>query len=206
MQWRESLNRYAFRRMLLLMPMLAACAPTQPTVRPPVPTAIAVSTLPLPPAAQPLSFTAAVYTDEANGFELDYPVGWSVVPDTQVGVRGSQALLLSPGTTAETIAEGGSRLSISIYQWDPKGDLEAYVAQRRTAWDASGFKVLDGSLTELSDGRPASDFFIEAPDGVLAYFLLTTNGEQYLQLAGEGDLTLLETIARTVRPLGFRPQ
>jgi hypothetical protein len=88
-----------------------------------------------------------------------------------------------------------------VYDWDPKGDLGAYVAQRRGAWDASGFKVMNGSMTALADGRPASDFFIEPPDGNLAYFLFTTVGDRYLQLAGEGDLALIETIARTLRPL-----
>ena len=132
---------------------------------------------------------------------------WTIQPTgLRIQIRSSapalqQAQLFSPGTTAEKVAPGGSRLSITVYQWDPKRDLVAYVAHRRSAWDASGFKVRDGSLAQLSDGRPASDFFVEAPDGVLAYFLLTTVGDQYLELAGEGDLALLESIAQTLRPL-----
>jgi hypothetical protein len=60
---------------------------------------------------------------------------------------------------------------------------------------------MNGSITALVDGRPASDFFIEAPGAPLSYFLLTTIGDRYLQLSGEGDLALIETIARTLRPL-----
>jgi len=181
--------------------VLSACMPSTPVVRPPEPTAIAVSTLPAPTTQETPVFVAATYRDEANGFELDYPSDWTTDPDSVVGSRGSQAQLFSPGTTAETLSPGGSRLSITVYQWDPKADLGAYVAQRRLAWEASGFKVRNGSLTQLPDGRPASDFFIEPAGGALTYFLLTTIGDQYLQLAGEGDLALIEAIARTLRPL-----
>jgi hypothetical protein len=33
----------------------------------------------------------------------------------------------------------------------------------------------------------------------MAYFLFAVSGDQYLQLAGEGDLQLIEEIARTLR-------
>jgi hypothetical protein len=182
----------------------AACAAPVPTSRPPESTSSPVPTL--PPATAPVApaFESLTYRDEVNGFELDYPSDWTIDSNVQSGSRGSQIQLFSPGTTAETLAEGGSRLSLTIYEWDPKHDLAAYIAQRRSAWAASGFKVMDGSVRQLVDGRPASDFFIEAPDGVLAYFLLTTNGDQYLQLAGEGNLQLLEAIGRTLRPLNYQ--
>jgi hypothetical protein len=150
------------------------------------------------------AFESLTYRDQVNGFELDYPSVWTIDSSIQSGTRGSQIQLFSPGTTAEKVADGGSRLTITVLQWDPKGDLAAYEAQRRVAWDAGGFKVMDGSVRQLVDGRPASDFFIEAPDGVLAYFLLTTNGDQYLQLAGEGDLQLLKAVGRTLRPLDYQ--
>jgi hypothetical protein len=181
--------------------LISACTPSTPVVRPPEPTAAALPTLPAPPTQETPAFVPATYRDDINGFELDYPSDWSLDPNSAVGTRGSQAQLFSPGTTAEALVPGGSRLSITVYQWDPKGDLSAYVAQRRLAWDASGFEVRNGSLTQLADGRPASDFFIETSDGVPAYFLLTTLGDQYLQLAGEGDLVLLQSIARTLRQL-----
>jgi len=57
---------------------------------------------------------------------------------------------------------------------------------------------------QLSDGHAASDFIIVVPGRVPTYSLLTTIGDQYLQLAGEGDLSLLEAIARTLRPLGAK--
>jgi len=181
--------------------LVAACVPAAPVAQPVPPAVEAAPTMP-PPATEVVpAFEAAAYRDDANGFEFDYPADWSVDPNSVIGSRATQAVLLSPGSTAEALAEGGSRLTIVVYDWDPKGDLGAYVAQRRTAWDASGFKVMNGSLTALADGRPASDFFIEPPGGSLSYFLLTPVGDRYLQLAGEGDLALIETIARTLRTL-----
>jgi hypothetical protein len=194
-------NRINLGTSLLLLLLLAACAPSTPMVQPAPPAVEPAPTLPAPTAEAAPAFEPATYRDEANGFELYYPSNWSLEPNTVIGSRGSQAQLFSPGTTAETLAEGGARLSIVVYDWDPKGDLAAYVAQRRAAWDASGFKVMNGSQSALVDGRPASDFFIEPPDGSLSYFLFTPVGDRYLQLAGEGDLALIETIARTLRPL-----
>lgn len=182
----------------------AACAAPAPTSRPPESAGSPVPTLPAATAPAAPAFESLTYRDEANGFEFDYPSDWTIDSNILSGSRGSQIQLFSPGTTAEKVAEGGSRLSVTVYAWDPKRDLAAYIAQRRLAWDASGFKVMDGSVRQLVDGRPASDFFIEAPDGVLAYFLLTTNGDQYLQLAGEGNLQLLETVGRTLRPLNYQ--
>lgn len=190
---------------------VGACAPAvavngeiPPTA--PIATNLPAATLaPTPTPSSGLSFVAATYKDEVNGFVLDYPADWSASPSSPVGSRGSQAQLFSPGTTAEALAPGGSRLSITVFQWDPKNDLQAFVNQRRGAWEASGLKVSEGSVRQLVDGRPASDFFTEAPDGARTYFLLTTNGGQYLQLAGEGDLALIEEISRTLRPIDFKP-
>ena len=195
------MNRITLTPCLLFVFLLAACAPSSPSVQPAPPTVGPVPTLPAPTAGAVLPFEPATYRDEANGFELDYPSDWSLEPNTVIGSRGSQAQLFSPGATSETLPEGGSRLTIVVYDWEPKGDLGAYVAQRRLAWDSSGFKIMNGSMTALVDGRPASDFFIEPPDGSLSYFLLTPVGDRYLQLAGEGDLALIEAIARTLRPL-----
>lgn len=191
---------HRFRFLAIAVVALAACTPSTPVVRLPEPAATAAPTLPASAAPTSLALSST-YRDDENGFELDYPSDWTLVPNTVIGSRGSQAQLLSPGTTAEKLASGGSRLSITIYLWDPKGDLGAYIAHRRSAWEGSGFKVRDGSITQLSDGRPASDFIIQAPDGLQAYVLLASVGDQYLELAGEGDLSLLESISQTLRPL-----
>ena len=113
-------------------------------------------------------------------------------------MRGGQALLLSPGTTVETLPDGGTRVSITTYLWDPKGDLDAYVTQRKTAWEASGFAITREETWQLPDGRAARVFIVESPD-VPVFYLLTTIGDDYLQIGGEGDLALVEEMARTLR-------
>jgi hypothetical protein len=150
--------------------------------------------------ATQLSFIPATYTDESAGIALDYPADWTLDPSSQIGVRGGQALLLSPGTTLETLADGGTRVSITTYIWDPKNDLDAYVAQRKVAWDASGFAITREEQLQLADGRTAYLFLVNTPE-VPTFTLFTTIGEDYLQISGEGDLALSEEIARTLRPL-----
>jgi hypothetical protein len=195
--------------------VMATVAPTTapttvPTPEPPTPepatAAPATPETATEPTAAPvaespeLSFTPATYTDESAGFALDYPAEWTVDPSSQIGVRGGQALLLSPGTTVEALAEGGTRISIVTYLWDPKNDLDAYVAQRKVAWDASGFPITREDAWQLADGRNVYAFEIKSPE-VPTFTILTTIGEDYLQISGEGDLALAEEIARTLRPL-----
>ena len=119
----------------------------------------------------------------------------------QIGSRGGQAQVYSPGSTAETLIAGGTRFTISVFDWDPKNDLPAYVNQRKTAWDASGQLIISESEGVLADGRKEMHFIVESPQKEQTYFLYTTIGERYLQIAGDGDLALLEEIAMTVRPL-----
>ena len=179
-----------------MMPTIAATIvpTTAPTPEPPMP-----ATAPIAPTTQ-LSFTPATYTDERAGFELDYPAAWTLDPSSQVGVRGGQALLLSPGTPPETLANGGTRVSITTYIWDPKNDLDAYVAQRKVAWDASGFAITREEQWRLADGRTAYVFVVQTPEQP-TFTLLTTIGQDYLQIGGDGNAALLEEIAHTLRPL-----
>lgn len=187
-----------------LAPTIAP-TPEPPTPVPPTPEAATPETAGEPgstPVAgtQQLSFSPATYTDESAGFALDYPADWTLDPSSQIGSRGGQAVLLSPGTTLETLADGGTRLAITTYIWDPKNDLDAYVANRKTAWDASGFTITREEQWTLPDGRPAYVFVVETPDQP-TFTLFTTVGEDYLQISGDGDQTLIGEIAHTLRPL-----
>jgi hypothetical protein len=200
--------------LLLLMTMAAGCAsplvvqggipPTAPlpTTQPPG----LASPTPTPrPTAVPLSFTSATYKDEANGFELDYPADWSSSPNAQIGSRGSQAQLFSPGASAEALPEGATRIGITIYQWDPNNDLASYVTHRKTAWEASLSTIAVEHEGDLVDGRKEMDFIVKGPDGAQAFVLFTTLGERYLEISGEGDLGLVQEVARTLRPVNFAP-
>jgi hypothetical protein len=205
----------------LLTSVLAACQPARPAALPqpttlpqpavqtqaitPTATPYPTAQAPEPTQGQQLSFSAATYQDESAGFELDYPSGWTLQPRSTIGERGSQALLLSPGTTPETLAEGGSRIAMIVYKWDPKKDLAAYLKQRETAWVDSDSTILTKTSWELADGRQAVNLVVQGPDQGQAFFLLTTAGEDYLQIGGEGDLALIAEIARTLRPLEVKP-
>ncbi len=203
-------SSHLFSLVLLISAVLpAACAPIAPA---PTGTAI-VSTVPvLPPSptptaaptAVPLSFTPATYKAEAHGFELDYPSDWTAVPISVIGSRGSSGGMYSPGASAETLPEGGSRVGVTVYLWDPKNDLAAYVEHRKTAWDAGSSSIVKESSGDLLDGRKYMSYVVQAPDNRQAFFLFTTLGENYLEISGEGNLALVEEIAHTTRPLGFK--
>jgi hypothetical protein len=187
---------------------LTACGPAaQPTSTeaPPPVAESPTATLEPSPVAGP-SFEAVSYRDEVAGFEFDHPASWFVGPVEQYSRGGITAFTswerptdLLPGETPP----GETRLDVAVQLWDPTGDLEAFVQQRRGAWDASGISVVSQEEWSLEDGRPARAFVVAGADGAQAYFFFTTIGDRYLVLSGDGDLALLAEIARTVRPIPF---
>src|SRR5512135_2299152 len=210
--YRVTVNRVSGLLVFILGPgvWLSACSPAisssigTPTGTLPLtiePTGLVSPSPTPPPTFETVYYVRVTYTDEANGFKLDYPQGWTVVPNTALGSRGSQALLLSPGTTADKLASGGTRISITVYAWDPRNDLASFVTHQAAAWQASGFTTIVENKGDLRDGRKEMDFIVQTPDDVRAYFLFTTNGDKYLQIAGEGDLALVADVAHTLRPL-----
>jgi hypothetical protein len=179
----------------------ATALPTQteipPTVTamPPTETSIPQGKLPAAP------FDAQVYVNEEAGFALDYPTGWTV-NEMVVGSRGTEIQFLSSPDLAEaaTIPEGETRLSATIYQWDPKNDLAAYVQHMKDAWTGSGFTIHDEQNLTLELGLPAALFTVQTPDAQVVY-LVTALQDQYLVIAGEGDLDLVKLIVERLRPI-----
>lgn len=157
------------------------------------------------PSRAALSFTAATYQNKTNGFELDYPADWTLIPDKVIGSRGSTSQLFSPGSSAETLLEGGTQVSVTVYQWDPRNDLSAYINHRKLAWEGSGSSIISENSGTLADGRGQVSFTVQAADDQQAFFLFTTVGENYLEISGTGDLALVKEIAQTMRPLNFKP-
>ena len=196
--------------LLTLATSLAACA--APT---PVATSVPLeNNLPVPGASvteivvepqgkiRAPSFESQTYVNEAAGFALDYPAGWTVKEDT-VGSRGSETLLLSTPEIAglETIPAGQTRVALTVYQWDPKNDLAAFVATRKTAWESSSFTILDEEPLTLDLGLSAVRFTVQSPDGVTSLFMFAAIGDQYLSLSGEGDRALVQEITQYLRPI-----
>jgi hypothetical protein len=207
--------------LLLGMILLSACMPSaaNTTLEPPVPSSTApvpteTSAPPRPTDAAPAqteavpsgklpaaSFEAQTYINEEAGFALDYPTGWTV-NEQVVGSRGTQVQFLSSPELAEaaTLPEGATRLNAIIYQWEPTNDLAAYVAQRKSAWEASGFQILTEEPLVLELGLSAVKFTVQTPEAQVI-FLFTALGDRYLELNGEGDLELVSEIVGRVRPI-----
>jgi len=147
------------------------------------------------------SFESQTYINEESGFALDYPVGWTV-KEVVVGPRGTQVQFLSSPEIAEmaSLPKGATRVNATLYLWDPKNDLAAFVANQKTAWEASGFTVLDEAQLVLELGLPAVKFTLQTPEAKVE-FLVTALEDHYLLLSGEGDLELVREIVQRVRPI-----
>jgi hypothetical protein len=171
--------------------------PATDTAVPPTPTETAAPQPKL--AAAP--FDAQPYINEEAGFALDIPASWTT-QESVVGSRGTEIQFLSSPDLANvaTLPAGATRLTATIYQWDPKNDLDAYVANRKTAWEASGFTILEEQPLTLEQGLPAVQFTVESSD-TQTVFLITALKDQYLVLAGEGDLDLVKQIVQRLRPI-----
>lgn len=197
----------------LLILMTTACAPaatsvpfdsavipaTEETVATSVPTEAPIN--PKLPAA---SFESQTYINEDLGFALDYPVGWTVT-ETMLGDRGRQIQFLSAPEIADMaiLPENAARLTATVYQWDPKNDLTAYIATWKTAWESSGFTIVEELPLVLDLGLNAVQFELKTPDSSAAV-LITALGDQYLVLSGEGNLPLVKEIVQRLRPISVK--
>ena len=190
--------------------LLSACmSPAANTMPAPVETELPAQTdtAPAPTEAAPnpklpaAPFESQAYVNETAGFALDIPTGWTV-NEMVVGDRGSQVQFLSSPDLAEApvVPPGGTRVNATIYQWDPKNDLVAFVANQKTAWESSGITIVEEEQLVLEQGLPAVRFRVQAPDAELIY-LMTALHDRYLVLSGEGDLNLVDDIVQRVRPI-----
>ena len=194
----------------LIILMATACAPTTTAV--PVDSVIVPATqepaatlvpteAPVNPKLPAASFESQTYINEEIGFALDYPVGWTVT-ETVLGDRGKQIQFLSAPELADVsiLPENAARLTAVVYQWDPKNDLAAYVATRKTAWENSGFTIVEETPLVLDLGLNAVQFELKTPDSS-AVVLITALRDQYLVLSGDGNLPLVKEIVQRLRPI-----
>jgi hypothetical protein len=190
--------------LFLLGLALSSCTPiteTQITVAATKVIELAVTATSEPAPSITLSYAPVFFEDTEGRFSLRYPEDWTIGPEQQIGDRGSQTVLLSHGSSVESIAENGSRVVIVRYDWDPQNDLAARVAQRKIAWEASGFTILQESTRSLQDGREVVDLVIRTVDNHEVLFSLTTIGDRYLEISAEGDLNLCQEILGTLSSL-----
>ena len=194
----------------LIILMATACAPT--ATAGPVDSVVVPATqepaatpdpteAPVNPKLPVASFESQTYINEELGFALDYPVGWTVT-ETVVGDRGKQIQFLSAPELADVsiLPENAARLTAVVYQWDPKNDLAAYVAMRKTAWESSGFTIVEELPLVLELGLNAVQFEIKTPDST-SVVLITALGDEYLVLSGDGNPPLVKEIMQRLRPI-----
>lgn len=198
---------------LSLTTLLAACAaPAATAVPKPAETVIFVTAAPTEPVSASTEavpnpklpappFEAQTYIDDRVVFALDYPSGWTVTP-LMISERATQVQFLSSSDISDlaTVPPGETRLTATLYKWDPKNDLTAYVANWKTSWESSGFKILEEEKLVLEQGLPAVQLTVQLPETTVVY-LITAIGDQYLVLSGEGDLELVKEIVQRVRPI-----
>jgi hypothetical protein len=208
---------------ILALDLAACAAPATPTPAsdgrftpiPPGDSATVGSNMPVPGAVVTQAvvegkkpappFESQTYINETVGFALDYPAQWTA-KETVVGDRGSQTLLLSKPDIAdlETVPAGETRVAVTIYQWDPKNDLTAFVDSRKAGWEASGFTILDETHPTLDLGLAADRFTVQTPDGHTTVFMFAAIGDQYLSISGEGNLALVQVIMSYLRPINVK--
>lgn len=200
----------------LMMTLLSACgAPAATALPKPAETLIYITAAPAEPdvtsteaaPAVPVGklpaapFEAQTYINGRLGFALDYPASWTV-HEVVAGERGTQVQFVSSPDLidAATVPAGQTRVVATLYNWDPKNDLAAYVAQRKTAWETSGFTVQEEESLTLELGLAAVQLTVHTPEATVVY-LIAALGDQYLVLSGEGDLELAKEIMQRVRPI-----
>lgn len=183
------------RYLIIIILLLAACAP-QP----------AVPTAPLPTAqvsqseSTPVPVGFSTYRDPEAGLALDYPDTWTVVVgETQS--RGSYVQIESwdPGPDGITsLPAGESILQIAIFLWEPINDLDARVNMRRDNFTGSGNQIIAEEEVSLN-GERAVRFQLLTTDGSETLMYLLVLGDRYLELSGIGDLATLDAAMRTLR-------
>lgn len=192
---------------LLLLALLAACAPQADMTPPPAPVDMEVPLPssdgePTPAPTEMITVQTASHTDPVRAYTFDYPAAWTLDP-LSFGERAPGGYQLTswahePGMVSEVPADG-TLMDIFVQLWDPKADLPAFIAQRKAAWEASSIEIVSEESLTLANGQPAVEFVTRALDGAPGYFLLTLNGEDYLVASGSGDLDLVRFTARSLR-------
>ena len=177
-----------------------AAAPTG-TLPPSATTAPPEETV-VPPTAEPAPNQARTYADPELGFAFDYPEGWAVAYQEGQS-RGSFFQFAREGFQVDPDAGGlppeEILMQVSLLNWEPSRDLEAYLDVRRTAWDSSGSTVISEETWIWHDGIPGVSFVLEGVDGVQSLIAVTTIGDLYLTFSGPARFEEVDAAARSLR-------
>jgi len=202
---------------LLLLAFATSCGSIRPQETPPPASADEEAIdapsvdmgMPVPPAEGELATPVpemvvtdqTTHTDEAYGYTFDYPSAWMLDP-VVLGSRAPGGYQITswqhePGMISDVLPDG-TAMNIVLQLWDPKGDLAAFTAQRKYAWENSGIEIIFEEDVTLAGGKPAKEFVTKSQEQG-SYTLFTTLGENYLVVSGTGDLEAIRGVAWSLR-------
>lgn len=176
-----------------------AAAPTKT----PVPSPVPPTQTPVPTEEpEPTAELSNTYRDEDLGFAFDYPGGWAIAyQEGQSRGRFFQFARedFQPDPDAGGLPEGEILLQVTVLNWDPKEDLEAFLEVRRQAWDSSGIEVLAEERWSWDGEIPAATFILKGIDGQQSLIIFTYAGDRYLTFSTTDDFQVVEDAAHTLR-------
>jgi hypothetical protein len=229
----QGTNRAGLLALVVLALLVSACGPrtaqpepqptTAATVTPadtdavsplPLPTSATDAQSPLPPPTEVVTPTPTVpafemetFRDDVTGFEIDYPVGWTIIdPPAEVKTNAfiySVTLqswpLEEPGTHG--IPEGGSKMDISIAR-DGAETLEAALASYRQsqAQAEMPIEVISEEELELASGLTGARFELKGSQGETYHTFVTSLNGHLIILSGLGDAAVFDAMIATLRP------
>lgn len=174
--------------------------------RTPVPGSSLVSPTETPVAAdepEPASGFSNTYRDEEAGYAFDYPGEWTVAYQEGQSRGGFFQFTredFQPDPDAGGLPAEEVLMQVTVLNWDPKGDLEAFLEVRRQAWDSSGIEVVSEERWSWDGEVPAATFVLKGVDGEQSLVVFTYAGDRYLVFSTTADFPVVEDVARTLRP------
>lgn len=229
----QRLSRTGLLALVVLALLVSACSPriaqpesqptTAATVTPadadavsplPLPTSATDAESPLPPPTEVVTpaptvpaFEMETFRDEVTGFEIDYPVGWTII-DPPADVKANAFIysvtlqswpLEEPGTHG--IPEGGSKMDISITREGAETLEAALESYRQSQTQAElPIEVISEEELELASGLTGARFELESSQGETYHTFVTSLNGHLIILSGLGDVAVFDAMVATLRP------
>jgi len=163
--------------------------------------AIQVATVAAPAPSTPIPSLVATYIDTEIGCALDYPARW------HIRATPGWLVIITSFDPASAPGMGGvppdkAKVDLVPDKPDRSKLLEELVAEIYTqARNQEVLEVLWEECWELADNVPAVRMQVKGEVGGEMALLLTVINGRSLRLAGYGDTSLFDAIARTLRPV-----
>lgn len=172
----------------------AAPSVSVPLTAVPTPTLLPPTTLPPSEVVSGEEYPLeATYTNPDLGFSFDYPGEWQMGRQEEQS-RGGFFQLVGPGGDPEDV-----RMQVTVLNWDPKQDLEAFLDVRRTAWENSGIEIRVEEEWTWAEEIPGKTILLESVDGSVSQVYFTYLGDRYLEFSTTSEHENLERILETLR-------